>query len=254
MSKIDLNFYKPDNKRKIAFKKFVGKSENKPGIIFLGGLASDMEGTKANYLEKWCQKTNNTFIRFDYTGHGNSNGIFTDGSILSWFEDALSVLEGLTKGKQILIGSSMGGWISLLLAKKRPNRIHSIIGIAAAPDFTEDLMWNNFSQDEKLKIKQDGILEQDSEYSDEPYKISKKMIFESRRCLVLREKIECGFPLRFLQGTADTDVPVETAIKLINHVICEDLKLEIVKNADHSFSTEKCLKLITDTLQELLNK
>ena len=113
-------------------------------------------------------------------GHGKSDGIFTDGSILSWFEDALSIFDELTNGKQILIGSSMGGWISLLLAKNRPNKIHSIIGIAAAPDFTEDLMWTNFSENEKKRIIEDGILLQESEYSDVPYKISKNLIFHSR--------------------------------------------------------------------------
>ena len=120
-----------------------------------------MEGTKANYLEKLCQYQNNSFIKFDYSGHGKSDGIFTEESVLSWAEDALSVLDNLTNGKQILIGSSMGGWIALILAKNRPNRIHAMIGIAAAPEFTEDLMWNNFCDDEKQKIMEDGILLQE---------------------------------------------------------------------------------------------
>ncbi len=151
MDKVSLNFHITNQKRKIAYKKIEMNSTKKPGVFFLGGLASDMEGTKANFLEEWCISNNNSFLRFDYSGHGKSDGIFTDGSILSWFEDALSILDELTNGKQILIGSSMGGWISLLLAKNRPNKIHSIIGIAAAPDFTEDLMWTNFSENEKKK-------------------------------------------------------------------------------------------------------
>ena len=254
MNKISLNFHLTKNNRKIAYKKLEGKTTEEPGIIFLGGLASDMEGTKANYLEEWCRSRGNTFIRFDYSGHGRSEGVFTDGSILKWSEDALSVLDNLTNKKQILIGSSMGGWIALILAKKRPQKIHSMIGIAAAPDFTEDLMWDNFSEDEKIKITRHGVIEQDSEYSDEPYKISKNLIFESRNCLVLRDKVELNFPVRLLQGTLDNDVPLSTAIKLINHITCEDAKLEIVKNADHSFSTEECLKLISSKLLKLLEK
>lgn len=109
MNKVSLNFYLTENNRKIAYKKLEGKSTEEPGIIFLGGLASDMEGTKANYLEEWCRLRGNAFIRFDYSGHGRSEGIFTDGSILTWSEDALSVLDNLTTKKQILIGSSMGG-------------------------------------------------------------------------------------------------------------------------------------------------
>jgi len=254
MNKVSLNFHLTENNRKIAYKKLDGKSTEEPGIIFLGGLASDMEGTKAKYLEDWCRSKGNTFIRFDYSGHGRSEGVFTDGSILKWSEDALSVLDNLTNKKQILIGSSMGGWIALILAKKRPQKIHSMIGIAAAPDFTEDLMWDNFSEDEKIKIIKHGLIKQNSEYSDEPYKISKNLILESRNCFVLRDKIELNFPVRLLQGTLDNDVPLNTAIKLINHITCEDAKLEIVKNADHSFSTEECLKLISSTLVKLLEK
>ncbi len=252
MDKISLKFHINDKNKRIAYKKFDGKSLNRPGVIFLGGLASDMEGTKANYLEKLCQYQNNSFIKFDYSGHGKSDGIFTEESVLSWAEDALSVLDNLTNGKQILIGSSMGGWIALILAKNRPNKIHSMIGIAAAPDFTEDLMWNNFCDDEKQKILEDGILLQESEYSEEPYKISKQLIFHSKNCLVLREKLILGFPVRLLQGTADKDVPIDTALRLVNHIDCNDAKLEIVKGADHSFSSDKCLQLIADNLNELL--
>ena len=140
----------------------------------------------------------------------------------------------------------------LRYAKKRPQKIHSMIGIAAAPDFTEDLMWTNFSNNEKKRITEYGILFQESEYSNEPYKISKNLIFHSRSCLVLREKLDLGFPVRLLQGTADNDVPLDTALRLINHIDCNDAKLEIVKEADHSFSSEKCLKLIVKNLEELL--
>ena len=252
MDKIILKFHTTNQKRKIAYKKIEWELTNRPGVLFLGGLASDMEGTKANYLAQWSQSNKNSFLRFDYSGHGKSDGIFTDGSILSWFEDALAVLDDLTNGKQILIGSSMGGWIALLLAKNRPHRIHSIIGVAAAPDFTEDLMWAHFNDNEKKRIIQDGVLLQESEYSDEPYKISRNLILDSKNCLVLREKLNFEFPIRLLQGTADNDVPLDLALRLINHIGCNDAKLEIVKGADHSFSSEMCLKLIVNNLEELL--
>ena len=252
MDKIILKFHTTNQKRKIAYKESVVEPSNRPGVLFLGGLASDMEGTKANYLEQWCQSNKNSFLRFDYSGHGKSDGFFTDGSILSWFEDSLAVLDDLTIGKQILIGSSMGGWIALLLAKYRPHKIHSIVGVAAAPDFTEDLMWSNFNENEKKLIIEDGILLQESEYSDQPYKISRNLIFDSKNCLVLREKLNFKFPIRLLQGTADNDVPLDLALRLINHIDCNDARLEIVKGADHSFSSENCLKLIVKNLEELL--
>ena len=241
--------YLTKNKKNIAYLANAGGAFT---LVFLGGFMSDMMGSKATHLEDWAIKNHYGFLRFDYSGHGKSDGIFTDGSILSWFEDALAVLDDLTNGKQILIGSSMGGWIALLLAKNRPNRVHSIIGVAAAPDFTEDLMWSNFNDNEKKRIIEDGILLQESEYSDEPYKISRNLILDSKNCLVLREKLNFEFPIRLLQGTADNDVPLDLALRLINHIDCDDAKLEIVKGADHSFSSEKCLKLIVSNLKELL--
>ena len=241
--------YLTKNKKNIAYLANAGGAFT---LVFLGGFMSDMMGSKATHLEDWAKKNHYGFLRFDYSGHGKSDGIFTDGSILSWFEDALAVLEDLTNGKQILVGSSMGGWIALLLAKNRPHRVHSIIGVAAAPDFTEDLMWSNFNDNEKKRIIEDGILLQESEYSDEPYKISRNLILDSKNCLVLREKLNFEFPIRLLQGTADNDVPLDLALRLINHIDCNDAKLEIVKGADHSFSSEKCLKLIVNNLEELL--
>ena len=249
-------WHEPDSSRKIAYHKLESSESDRklPGVIFLGGLASDMEGTKATYLENWAKDSGNSFIRFDYTGHGKSNGLFSDGSIASWFEDAISVLDDLTSGKQILVGSSMGGWIAFLLAKHRPHRVHALIGIAAAPDFTEDYMWKGFDDKERLQIMEEGFIYQKSEYSEEPYKISKNLIINSRKHLILRKKLILTFPVRLLQGTDDTDVPVDVAIRLLEHLESPNAKLEIVKGADHSFSSESCLKLISGKINNLMTR
>ena len=250
------SWHYPDRIRSIAYNKVdrTQNNANSPGVIFLGGLASDMEGTKAKYLENWAKDSGNSFIRFDYTGHGESSGNFSEGSIASWFQDALSVLDELTTGKQILVGSSMGGWIALLLAKHKPERVHSLIGIAAAPDFTEDYMWNSFDDKQRQKIMEEGFIYQESEYSEEPYKISKNLIIHSREHLILREKLIFSCPVRLLQGTDDNDVPVEVATRLLDHLESPDAKLEVVKGADHSFSTEGCLELISLQINQLMKK
>ena len=250
------SWHYPDFSRSIAYNKVdrTQNNANSPGVVFLGGLASDMEGTKAKYLENWAKDSGNSFIRFDYTGHGKSSGDFSEGSIASWFQDALSVLDELTAGKQILVGSSMGGWIALLLAKHKPDRVHSLIGIAAAPDFTEDYMWNSFDDKQRQKIMEEGFIYQESEYSEEPYKISKNLITHSRKHLILREKLIFSCPVRLLQGTDDNDVPVEVATRLLDHLESPDAKLEVVKGADHSFSTESCLELISLQINQLMKK
>jgi len=250
------SWHYPDFSRSIAYNKVdrTRNNANSPGVVFLGGLASDMEGTKAKYLENWAKDSGNSFIRFDYTGHGKSSGNFSEGSIASWFQDALSVLDELTTGKQILVGSSMGGWIALLLAKHKPERVHSLIGVAAAPDFTEDYMWNSFDDKQKQKIMEEGFIYQESEYSEEPYKISKNLIIHSREHLILRKKLIFSCPVRLLQGTDDNDVPVEVATRLLDHLESPDAKLEVVKGADHSFSTESCLELISLQINQLMKK
>ena len=247
-------WHKPDPYRNIAYNKTdpTERSSNYPGVLFLGGLASDMEGTKARFLESLALELGFSYIRFDYTGHGKSSGEFSDGSIDSWLEDAISILDDLTDGKQILVGSSMGGWIALLLAKYNPNRVHSLIGIAAAPDFTEDYMWNRFDKDQRSQILKEGFIYQESEYSEEPYKISKDLILNSRKHLVLRDELNLPFSVRLLQGTDDKDVPTDMATNLLNHLDSPDAKLEIVKGADHSFSSKDCLNLLSQKIKELL--
>ncbi len=236
------------NVRKLAYNQTQGTG---PGVVFLGGFRSDKEGTKAIYLEEWAKAKGRAFLRFDYSGHGSSSGDFLDGSIGEWAEDAAAVLDGLTHGKQILVGSSMGGWISLLLARKIPEKIAGLVTIAAAPDFTEDSMWDGFDEDQRAALLEDGQVALPSEYSDEPYIITRKLIEDGRNQLVLRDPLALPFPTRFLQGTADADVDVGVAYRLLGHATGSDMQLRVVKGADHRFSSDDCLEMIIHAVEEV---
>ena len=222
-----------------------------PGVVFLGGFKSDMTGTKAQHLQDWAEATGRAFLRFDYSGHGQSDGDFLDGCIGDWAADAQAAIAALTTGPQVLVGSSMGGWMALLAAKAMPDRVAGLVGIAAAPDFTEDLMWASFTEAERAAVMA-GRLEQPSDYSDEPYIITQKLIEDGRQHLVLREALKLPFPLRLLQGTADVDVPPSVALRLLDHADSPDARLTLVKGADHRFSTPECLDLMVAAVEELL--
>lgn len=233
--------------RRIAFHRSEGVG---PGVVFLGGFKSDMTGTKAVHLQAWAETTGRAFLRFDYSGHGQSSGDFLDGCIGDWAEDAMAAIAALTSGPQILVGSSMGGWISLLVARAMPERVAGLVGIAAAPDFTEDLMWAQFSDAERAALAT-GRVEQPSDYSEEPYVITQKLIEDGRKRLVLRDALPLPFPVRLLQGTADVDVPPAVALRLMDHADSPDLRLVLVNGADHRFSTPECLDLITASIAEI---
>lgn len=236
------------NGRQIAYHRLPGSG---PGVVFLGGFRSDMGGTKALWLEEWARARGRAFVRFDYSGHGQSSGDFLDGSIGDWAADARAVIEGLTEGPQVLVGSSMGGWIALLLARAMPERVAALVGIAAAPDFTEDSMWQGFDARQRAALEAQGYVDLPSDYSDTPYRITKRLIEEGRGNLVLRAPLPLPFPLRLLQGTADRDVPQEVALRLLAHAESPDMRLTLVKGADHRFSDDACLALIGRTLDEL---
>ncbi len=236
------------NGRRIAYHSTVGKG---PTIVFLGGLKSDMEGTKAVHLEAWAKGQGRAFLRFDYSGHGESSGTFEEGCIGDWHEDTLAAIDTLTKGPIIPVGSSMGGWQALLLAKARPERIAGMVTIAAAPDFTEDGYWASFTEAQKAALEAQGYVELPSDYM-EPYRISKRMIEDGRTRLVLRNALPLPFPVRCLQGTADTAVSTETALRLLDHADCADMRLTLVKDADHRFSDEACLSLIEKAVLDVL--
>ena len=234
--------------RKIAFLQSNGDG---PGIVFLGGFMSDMAGTKALHLAAWCKKQKRPFLRFDYSGHGASSGSFTDGCIGDWAEDAQAAITNLTEGPQVLVGSSMGGWISLLMAKRVPERIAGLVTIAAAPDFTEDGFWRNFNEDTRKQLNDDGVVEIPSEYG-EPYPITKRLIEDGRLHLVLRKPLKLSTPARLLQGDQDDDVSVETANQLFQHIEGPDVQLTLLKGADHRFSTPAALSLVKASILDLI--
>ncbi len=242
----DAKFLTTKTGRKIAYHQTKGTA---PGVVFLGGFKSDMDGTKAIYLEDWAKAQGRAFLRFDYSGHGISSGEFTDGCIGEWAVDAQEAIETLTDGPQILVGSSMGGWISLLMAKRIPARIKGLVGIAAAPDFTEDSMWNGFSEAQKTEL-MGGQVALPSEYG-EPYIITRKLIEDGRNQLVLRAPLELPFPARFLQGTADRDVDMSVALKILELAVGDDIQLTMVKGADHRFSTPDCLAMIENAVRQV---
>ena len=221
-------------------------------VVFLGGLKSDMEGTKAIFLEDWAETEGRPFLRFDYSGHGISSGTFEEGAIGDWFEDASAAID-LLPGKVILVGSSMGGWQTLLLARERPEKVAGIVTIAAAPDFTEDDMWAKFTEVQRAELAEIGSVALPSDYG-EPYIISSRLIEEGRARLVLRSPLPLPFPARFLHGTADTDVDLGFAHRMIAHATGPDIRLTMVKGADHRFSSPDCLALIAQSIVEVTER
>ena len=244
----DTSFLTTRQGRKLAYHLTQGRG---PCVVFLGGLKSDMMGTKAVFLEEWAQAQGRAFLRFDYSGHGESSGDFTDGCIGDWAEDTAEAVAELTEGPILPVGSSMGGWQALLLARAMPERLVGLVTIAAAPDFTEDGYWANFTEAQKQQLAEAGQVELPSDYM-EPYIITGRMIEDGRKQLVLRDNLELPFPVRFLQGTADTAVSVETAVRLLEHATGPDMQLKLVKDADHRFSDGPCLDLILGAIEEVL--
>ena len=239
-----------DNRR-IAYHnvRATGDSASLPGLIFLGGFKSDMTGVKATTLEAWARARGRAFVRFDYRGHGLSSDTFENGCIGDWADDAGEVLQRLTTGPQILIGSSMGGWIALLLARRFPDRVAGLVGIAAAPDFTEDGM--RLTGDQRAELDRTGRVALPSEYSDEPYVITRRLIEDGRNHLLLRAPLNLDCPVRLLHGTADVDVPVSVALRLLDRLEGPDTRLTLVKGADHRFSDARCTRILTKTIHGL---
>lgn len=222
--------------------------------MFLGGFMSDMTGTKAIALERHCRNAGRPFIRFDYTGHGQSSGQFADGTIGQWRDDALAVLDDVAAGPQVLVGSSMGGWISLLAALARPERIAGLVCIAPAPDFTEDLMWPELDDHARQAIETEGVYYQQSEYSDEPYTITRALIEDGRNHLLLRDRIAITCPIRILQGMEDPDVPWRHALRLVEKLESDDVVLSLVKAGDHRLSEPDDIARLVATVDEVCAK
>ena len=237
----------------IAYHKTAGDKTGKraPGLIFLGGFMSDMTGTKALVLEAHARAAGVDFLRFDYLGHGASSGRFEDGTIGRWAEDAVAVLDALTEGPQILIGSSMGGWIMLLTALARPERVAGLVGVAAAPDFTETLMWQQFSPEIQATMARDGVYYEPSEYSAEPYAITMELIVEGRNHLLMGAPIPISCPVRLIHGLADPDVPWQLSRDLVDRLAASDVEITLVKGGGHRLSEPVDLARLTATVAAL---
>lgn len=233
--------------RRIAYSRLSGQG---PSVVFLGGFNSDMTGTKAVALEGWARETGRAFLRFDYSGHGQSSGRFEDGALSDWLADARRVIAAQTEGPQVLVGSSMGGWLSLLLARKPDLRIAGLVTIAAAPDFTV-AMRQEMDDATHAALMRDGRILRPSDYGD-PYVITRRLIEDGMRHLVMTAPLSLGIPVRMLQGTADRDVPVAVATGLLDHADGPDIRLTLVKGADHRFSTPACLALVTQAVEDVL--
>jgi pimeloyl-ACP methyl ester carboxylesterase len=243
-------------KRRIAVRAREGAS---PGIFWLGGFKSDMKGTKAVALDQHALSTGRASIRFDYSGHGESGEKFEDGTISHWLEDALGVFANHARGPQIVVGSSMGGWMALLLARAlardpslaKDAKLAGLVLIAPAPDFTEELMWKNFSDEVRSEIETKGAWQRPSAYGDAPYAITKRLIEDGRRHLLLGQPIEVKCPVRILQGMLDPDVPWQHAMRLVSCLAQDDVAMTLIKDGDHRLSRPEDIERLLKTVDEL---
>ncbi|MFO1058339.1 MAG: alpha/beta fold hydrolase [Dongiaceae bacterium] len=222
----------------------------RPGVVFLGGFASDMGGTKATALAAHCRARGLALLRFDYRGHGASSGRFEEGTIGGWRNDALAALDRLTEGPQILVGSSMGGWIMLLLAAARPQRVAGLVGIAAAPDFTERLIRPALSPAQRAALAEAGRIELPSDYGP-PLAVTAGLMSEARRHLLLDRPLAFAGPVRLLHGMADKDVPWTLSRLVAERLAAADVVLTLVKDGDHRLSRPQDLARILAAVDEL---
>lgn len=252
---------RPDGQR-IAYRRFVGRPDA-AGLVWLGGYRSDMEGGKALALDAWARERNRSFLRFDYFGHGASSGDFKDGTIGRWRADSIAAIDALTEGKQILVGSSMGGWLALLTALARPDRVAALLLIAPAPDFTERLMWASFPEPVREQIRTGGVYEMPSDYGFPPTPITRGFIEDGRRWLLYGQgAIPIRVPVRIIQGLKDPDVPWRHALELVSRLVdSPDVEFIRVEQGDHRLSTPtdiarllRVAERLTDQLDEAAAK
>lgn len=240
---------------RIACRRVVSaQADDLPGLVWLGGFRSDMLGSKAEYVEAWARERGVSSLRFDYSGHGESEGNFRDGTISAWARDAQSAIAACTKGPQILVGSSMGGWIAMLQALHHPETVAGLVLIAPAPDFTESLMWATMDPVTRAVLERDGYIETPSDYSDEPDIITRALIEDGRTCLVLDKIIPVTGPVRILQGMKDADVPFEHALKAVPQFASDNVVTTLVKNGDHRLSGQADLSRLGRTLEEVIQE
>jgi len=233
----------------IAYRRSPGKA---PGVVFCAGFRSDMTGTKALFLEDYCRRHGHAYVRFDYFAHGRSSGDFALGTIGRWAEDAVAVIDSLTEGPQILVGSSMGGWIMLLAAMARPARVAALVGIAAAPDFTAELLPQRLSPEQRRTLDQDGRIVLPSDYDPAGYVYTKALIDDGNRHLLLDAPIPLDVPVRLLHGLADASVPWQLSLRLAERLRGRDVAVTLVKGGGHRLSTQADLARLAAALDELL--
>ncbi len=233
---------------RLAFRRLAGRG---PGVVWFGGFKSDMTGTKAGHLARWAESKGRAFLRFDYSGHGGSAGRFEDSVVTTWLDDALAVLDRLTDGPQVLVGSSMGAWIAALLALRRAERLAGIVFIAPAADFTESLMWDQMAGPERDEILTRGRIVERSPYNFEPTIITRARIEDGRKHLLLGGRVAIGAPVRILQGMADRDVPWRHALAFAERLDTDDLEITLMKSADHRLSEPHQLAAIVAAVEAL---
>jgi pimeloyl-ACP methyl ester carboxylesterase len=232
----------------IAYRRLEGPA---PGIVFLGGYRSDMTGTKALVLNDYCRQRGRAYLRFDYFGHGASSGDFALGTVGRWRDDAIAVIDSLTKGPQILVGSSMSGWIMLLAALARPERVAALVGIAGAPDFTEELLWPRLTSAQREILMNEGRLVLPSDYDPAGYLYTRALVEDGRRHLLLGRPIPLDMPVRLLHGMRDESVPWRLSLRLAERLTSRDVVVTLVKDGDHRLSTLADLALLARTLDAL---
>jgi pimeloyl-ACP methyl ester carboxylesterase len=242
----DLRYIDRGDGEKLAYRKIDGRN---PGVVWVGGFRSDMNGTKAAAVADWATRMGRAGLRFDYYGHGASSGDFAHGTITRWRDDALVAFDALTKGPQIVVGSSMGGWIATLLAQARADRIAALVLLAPAPDFTEALIWDLLSDAAKDEILETGQWLYTA--GNDGYPITRALIESGRRHLVLDKPMRVHYPVRILQGMADREVPWRHALKLVDILEGDDIRLTYIKNGEHRLSSPQELKLLEQTLAAL---
>jgi pimeloyl-ACP methyl ester carboxylesterase len=238
--------------RVIAVRTREGKN---PGLFWLGGFKSDMKGTKAEALDRWADQEGRACVRFDYSGHGDSGGAFTDGTISRWLEESITVYVTFARGPQVIIGSSMGGWLALLLARALCERqgaapIAGMVLIAPAVDFTEELMWKQFPDSTKREIEQKGVWMRPSEYGNDPYPITRGLIEDGRKHLLLGGLIETRCPVHILQGVQDPDVPWHHAVELVSRFSRDDVVITLIKDGDHRLSRPEDIERLIAAVKE----
>lgn len=234
----------------IAYVRTEARDKSLPGVVFMGGYRSDMDGTKALFLEAECAARGQGFVRFDYGGHGRSGGDFKEGTIGIWTDDALAVIDQLTQGPQILIGSSMGGWISMLCAIERPDRVKGIIGLAAAPDFTREVK-AQMTDDHRAQIAAKGYFEEPNDYAPEPYIFTRKLLEDGEARCLLEGDIPLSIPVRLIQGMQDADVAWQKAHRIKNALKGADTAVFLVESGDHRLSRPEDLALLGRVLGDL---